>query len=215
MLAAEFDCVVVNVDYRLAPETAFPGPVEDNYAALKWLHSNAADLGVDPLRIAVMGGSAGGGHAAMLALLARERREIPICFQMLTYPMLDDRTGSAIIPGGAIGKVGWSGEANAFGWSAFLGHRAGEGVPPSGSVPARVHDLTGLPPTFIGVGALDLFVDEDMEYARRLVRSGVPTAMHVAPGAFHAFDLVVPEARVSRDFTAAWKSALANAFAQP
>jgi len=213
MLASEFDCVVVNVDYRRAPETPFPGPVEDNYAALKWVHAKAADLGVDRRRIAVMGESAGGGLAAMLALLARDRGELPVCFQLLIYPMLDDRTGGARRPTGAIGQVGWSAEANAFGWSAFLGGDAGREAPPPGSVPARVEDLSGLPATFIGVGAVDLFVDEDMAYARRLVRAGVATELHVAPGAFHAFDFVVPEARVSRAFTAAWKAALANAFA--
>lgn len=213
MLANEFDCVVVNVDYRRAPETPFPGPVEDIYSALKWVHANAGDLGVDRRRIAVMGASAGGGLAAMLALMARDRGEIPVCFQLLIYPMLDDRTGSTTKPAGAIGRVGWSAQANAFGWSAFLGQEAGLAAVPDGAVPARVEDLSRLPPTFIGVGATDLFVDENMAYARRLVRAGVATELYVAPGAFHAFDFVVPEARVSRAFIAAWKAALANAFA--
>lgn len=213
MLAAEFDCVVLNVDYRRAPETPYPGPVEDIYAALKWMHDKAEDLGVDRRRIAVMGESAGGGLAAMLALLARDRGEIPLCFQLLIYPMLDDRTGSMQRPTGAIGQVGWSADANAFGWSAFLGGETARGTPPSGSVPARVENLAGLPPTFIGVGAVDLFVDEDMAYAKRLVKAGVATELRVVPGAFHAFDFVVPEARVSQSFTAAWKAALANAFA--
>ncbi|WP_396595662.1 alpha/beta hydrolase [Brevundimonas sp. R86498] len=210
-IAAQFDCLVVNVDYRLAPDTPFPGPVEDNYAALDWVYRNADELGVDRRRIAVMGESAGGGHAALLALMARDRGELPICLQVLIYPMLDDRTGPSTTPSGPIGAIGWSAEANAFSWSAFLGGEAG--APPAGAVPARVEDLSGLAPAFIGVGALDLFVDEDMTYARRLVNAGVPTTLRVVPGAFHAFDFVVPEARVSRAFTAAWQEALATAFA--
>ncbi|MES2042685.1 MAG: alpha/beta hydrolase [Pseudomonadota bacterium] len=212
-IAAEFDCVVVNVDYRLSPETPYPGPVEDNYAALAWLYRNAAALGVDRTRIAVMGESAGGGLAALLAIMARDRREIPLCYQLLIYPMLDDRTGSTPVAPSRATPIGWSAEANAFGWSAFLGVAAGSARVPARAVPARTAILAGLPPCFIGVGAIDLFADEDMAYARRLIAADVPTQLHVTPGAFHAFDFVVPEARVSREFTAAWKSALKAAFA--
>ena len=211
-LASEFDCLVVNVDYRLAPETPFPGPVEDIYAALLWLHRNAAALGVDTARIAVMGENAGGGLAALLAITARDRGEVPLCYQLLIYPMLDDRTGSSAAAPGTPPPIGWSREANVFGWSAFLGVPAGSAQVPPGAVPARVADLTGLPPCFIGVGAIDLFADEDLTYARRLIAAGVPTQVQVTPGAFHAFDAVAPQARVARDFTAAWKSGLAAAF---
>lgn len=212
-VADEFDCVIVNVDYRLSPETPYPGPVEDNYAALAWLHANAAALGVDPSRIAVMGESAGGGLAALVAIAARDRGEIPLCYQLLIYPMLDDRTGSTPAASSMPKPIGWSAEANFFGWGAFLGVPAGSRNVPAGAVPARVANLAGLPPCFIGVGAIDLFVAEDMAYARRLIAVGVPTQLQVTPGAFHAFDFVVPEARVSREFTAAWKSALKAAFA--
>lgn len=212
-VAAEFDCVVVNVDYRLAPEMPFPGPVEDNYAALLWLYRNAAALGVDRTRIAVMGESAGGGLAALLAIAARDRGEVPLCYQLLLYPMLDDHTGSAGAARPAVKPIGWSAEANVFGWSAFLGVPAGSARVPAGAVPARVSNLAGLPPCFIGVGAIDLFAAEDMAYARRLIDVGVPTQLHVTPGAFHAFDFVVPQARVAREFTAAWKSALGAIFA--
>jgi acetyl esterase/lipase len=212
-LAAEFDCVVVNVDYRLAPETPFPGPVEDNYAALAWIAAHAAELGIDPRRIAVMGESAGGGLAAMVTLMARDRRGVQPCQQILIYPMLDDRTGSTVTPPAHIAPVGWPAAANRFGWSAFLGKPAGSAQVPAGAVPAREASLAGLPPTFIGVGAIDLFVDESLAFGRRLIDAGVPTGIHVAPGAFHAFDFVVPEAAVSRAFTAAWKSALRTAFA--
>ena len=213
-LSDELDCVIVNVDYRLAPETPFPGPVEDVYAALHWLYSNADLQGVDPGRIAVMGESAGGGLAAMLAILARDRGEIPLCHQVLLYPMLDDRTGSTRRVPSHIGTIGWNESGNRLGWTSFLGTPAGSPDVPYGSVPARVESLAGLPPAFIGVGAIDLFVDEDIEYARRLVHEGVACQLHVTPGAYHAFEFVVPEARVSVEFVAAWKTALKHALAK-
>jgi len=212
-LADELDCVVVEADYRLSPETPFPGPLEDCYSALKWLHDNAVALGVDRRHIAVMGESAGGGLAAMVAIAARDRRAIPICYQVLIYPMLDDRTGSTRRVPPFIGRIGWNEAGNRFGWSSFLGRPAGAATVPYGSVPARVWDLSGLPPAFIGVGAIDLFVDEDIAYAARLVAAGAPTQLHVTPGAYHGFDFVAPEARVAIEFTAAWKSALRAAFA--
>jgi acetyl esterase/lipase len=212
-LSEELDCLIVNVDYRLSPETRFPGPVEDNYAALHWLSSNAKDLGVNTSRIAVMGESAGGGLAAMVAILARDRGEIPLCYQLLIYPMLDDRTGSTHRVPPHIGTIGWNESGNRFGWTSFLGVPAGSPKVPYGAVPARIDNLAGLPPAFIGVGAIDLFVDENIEYARRLVNAGVSCQLNVIPGAYHAFEFVVPEARVSREFIAAWKSALRSALA--
>jgi len=187
--AEALDCVIVTVEYRLAPETPFPGSLEDNYAALKWLYANAASVGVDRTRLAVAGESAGGGHAAMLAIAARDRGGPPVIFQALTYPMLDDRTGSTRQPPPHIGQFLWRREDNRFGWTSLLGAPAGSNHPPYGSVPARVEDLRGLPPAFIAVGSIDLFVDEDIAYARRLVNAGVPTELHVYPGAFHGFDL--------------------------
>ncbi len=213
-LAAELDCVVVSVDYRLAPETRFPGSLEDNYAALRWMHNNAAQLGVDPKRVAVVGGSAGGGHAAMLTLAARDRGEFPICYQVLLYPMLDDHTGSTHMPPPFIGTFGWGAADNKLGWTSLLGVPAGSKSVPLGAVPARVSDLSGLPPTFIGVGALDLFVEEDMAYAQRLILAGIPTKMLVVPGAFHAFDGVAANTRIAKEFTAAWRGELAARFAQ-
>ena len=206
------DCVVVSVDYRLAPATPFPGSLEDNYAALKWASDNADELGIDRTRIAIGGESAGGGHAAMLAIAARDRGEVPVIFQVLVYPMLDDRTASTRSVPGHIGTLIWPRESNRSGWEALLGQPPGQPTVPPGSVPARVGDLSNLPPAWIGVGALDLFVDEDIEYAQRLIAAGVPVEMEVVPGAFHAFDLAAPETNVSRRFTESWQVALRRAF---
>ena len=211
-IATDCHCVVVSVDYRLAPETRSPGALEDNYAALKWVHAHAAELGVDRSRIAVGGESAGGTHAASLAIHARDRNEVPIIFQLLIYPALDDRTGSSNPPPPAIGNFIWTASANRLAWSSLLGVPAGSSTVPAAAVPARVASVAGLPPAWIGVGSVDLFVEEDMEYARRLVHAGVGTELLVARGAFHGFDLLVPDAEVSKQFSASWKSALRRAF---
>ena len=212
-VAQHCGCLVVSVDYRLAPETHFPGSLEDNYTALRWLYKNSDELGVDRKRIAIGGESAGGSHAALLAIAARDRHEIPILFQLLIYPALDDRTGSTRQPPPYIGQLMWNAGSNRFGWTSVLGVPAGSPTVPAGAVPARVENLAGLPPAFIGVGALDLFVDEDVEYARRLINAGVPTELHVIPGAYHGFDLLVPDAAVSKRFTESWTAALRRAFA--
>ena len=188
-LAAQLGCVIVSVDYRLAPETRAPGQVEDAYAVLAWLNRHTAELQVDTARIGVAGESAGGGLAAALALLARDRGEYGLAFQHLMYPMLDDRTCTTAEPNPCAGEFIWPPASNRYGWASLLGVEPGsEGVSPY-AAPARAADLAGLPPTYIAVGALDLFVDEDLEYARRLIRAGVPTELHVLPGAYHGFDL--------------------------
>jgi acetyl esterase/lipase len=207
------DCVAVSVDYRLAPETIFPGSLEDNYAALRWLCKNAKELGVDTKRIAIKGESAGGGHAAALAIAARDRGEFPICLQVLIYPMLDDRTGSVDRVPPYLGHFLWTEQDNRFGWSSLLGVSAGSASVPPNSVPARVGNVSGLAPVFIGVGSIDLFGPEDVLYASRLALAGVPTELHVVPGAFHAFDILVPAAPLSIQFSQAWNAALKRAFA--
>lgn len=195
-LAEELGCVIVSVDYRLAPETRFPDNVEDCYAGLSWVTANAAALRIDPTRTGVTGESAGGGLAAALALLARDRGEIDLAFQLLTYPMLDDRTGVSSDPHPHVGEFIWTPHNNRYGWRALLGREpGGEDVSPY-AAPARAQDLMGLPPTFIMTGALDLFLEEDLEYARRLMRAGVPTELHVYPGAFHGFD-IMPGAEIA------------------
>lgn len=187
-LAEALGCVIVSVDYRLAPETPHPGPIEDCYAGLAWVFANAGNLNIDPARIGVAGESAGGGLAAALALLTRDRGEYAPTFQLLIYPMLDDRTVFRP-PSPSKGRFIWTPGSNRFGWSALLGHEPGiAGVSPY-AAPARAKDLAGLSPAFIMTGALDLFVDEDIDYARRLIDAGVETELRVFPGAFHGFDL--------------------------
>lgn len=207
-IAQQLDCGIVSVDYLLAPETTFAGSIEDNYAGLKWLHDHGSEIGVDPKRLGLLGESAGGGHAALLALTARDRGEIPVAFQSLIYPMLDDRTGTTRKPSPPIGEFVWASESNAFGWEAFLGRKPGGRDVPERAVPSRARSLAGLPPTFIGVGSIDLFVDEDIDYARRLIDAGVPTELHVVPGAFHGFDSAAPQSSIAKAFTQAKIEAL-------
>jgi acetyl esterase/lipase len=203
-------CVAVSVDYRLAPEHPFPAPIEDCYAALKWTHSNAAELGVDPLRIAVGGASAGGGLAAALVLLARDRGEVPVAFQWLIYPMLDDRNITPASHAITEPRV-WNRASNLFGWRAYLGVEPGsEGVSAYAS-PSRATDLGNLPPAYIPVGSQDLFVDEATDYALRLGRAGVPVELQVYPGAFHGSELFAPTAAISLRMIADRDAALKRA----
>ncbi|MEQ1783312.1 MAG: alpha/beta hydrolase, partial [Hyphomonadaceae bacterium] len=181
-MAADLNCCIVSVDYRLAPETVFPGAIEDCYAALKWLFAEAAALKIDTRRIGVMGESAGGGLAAALALLVRDRGEFSLAFQHLIFPMIDDRTCAHPDPHPFAGEFVWTPQKNHFGWSSLLGVPPGsEGVSPYAAA-ARAEKLEGLPPAYIATGSLDLFLEEDLEYARRLLRAGVPTELHVYPG---------------------------------
>lgn len=209
-LAREIGCVVVSVDYSLAPETRFPGPLEDCYAALKWLHQNARELGVDPKRIAIGGESAGGGLAAALALIARDRREIPIVFQLLIYPMIDDRTVTRSDLSAPVGEFVWTRENNRFGWEALLGLEPGSETVSQYAAAARAETFRGLPPTFISVGSLDLFLEEDIVYATKLLSAGVPTELHVYPGAYHGFEMV-PDADVTKLSIGLSRAALARA----
>jgi len=187
---------ILMVDYRIAPEHSHPTPVEDCYAALRWLADNAATLGVDPARIGVMGDSAGGGLAAGVCLLARDRGGPPIAQQLLIYPMLDDHANTPdpqLLP-----FLTWTYDDNVTGWAALLGASAGTDMAPPDAAPARATDLTGLPDTYIDVGDLDIFRDEDIAYARRLSDAGVSTELHLHPGCPHAFEILARGADVSR-----------------
>ncbi|WP_022927245.1 alpha/beta hydrolase [Patulibacter americanus] len=187
---------MLSVEYRRAPEHPFPTPVEDGYAALRWLHEHADELGVDPDRIGVMGDSAGGGMAAALAILTRDRGGPKVARQILLMPMLDDRTSTPdphIAP-----YVLWSYDDSATAWPALLGDAAGGPDVPATAAPARLEDATGLPPAYIEVGQIDVFRDEDLAYATKLSRAGVPVEFHLHPGAPHEFDSIAFESDVAR-----------------
>lgn len=202
--ARELGATVASVNYRLAPEHPYPAPVEDCYSALTWL---SALPSVDSARVAIGGASAGGGLAAALALLTRDRGQIPLAAQLLVYPMIDDRTvlrTDLDNPGHRL----WNQSSNKFGWRAYLGD-----ADPEVAVPARRTDLAGLPPAWIGVGTLDLFHDEDLAYGERLRAAGVPCEVMVVEGAFHGFDGIAPKADVSQSFFASQCALLRTAFA--
>jgi acetyl esterase/lipase len=187
--------VGVSVEYRLAPETSYPGPLEDCYAALRWTYDHAHTLGIDKQRIGLYGLSAGGGLAAGLALLARDRGEVPLAFVLLDCPMLDDRQQTPSIT--ADGLYVWSAASNEFGWRSYLGELYGSDEVPPYAAAAREADLSGLPPTCVVVGAIDGFRDEDIAYAQRLNQAGVPCEMHVIAGLPHGY-LLVPGATAVR-----------------
>ncbi|GII88039.1 esterase [Sphaerisporangium siamense] len=208
----EAGCAAVSVDYRLAPENPHPAPVEDCYAGLVWTAKNAGEIGVDPARLAVGGSSAGGGLAAGTVLLARDRGGPQVAFHMLLSPMLDDRN---ITPSSREfdEAVLWSRAENLFGWTALLGADAGTTAVSPYAAPARAADLSGLPPAYIDVGELEVFRDECIDHAQRLLQAGVSTEFHLFPGAFHGFDAVLPDAAVSRRAVAGRVAALRRALA--
>jgi acetyl esterase/lipase len=206
-LARELGAVVAAVDYRLAPEHPFPVALHDCHDALVWLAERPE---VDEARVAIGGASAGGGLAAALALLARDRGVVRPTFQLLSYPMLDDRTVLRTDVDETSFRL-WNNRANLFGWQSYLGAEpGGDGVDPL-AAPARCEDMSGLPPAWIGVGDLDLFLDEDLAYAARLREAGVPCTVDIVEGAFHGFDRVRPGAQVTLDFRAAQVRALSPA----
>ncbi|MDH6546173.1 alpha/beta hydrolase [Streptomyces sp. SAI-041] len=187
---------MLSVDYRRAPEHPFPTPLEDAYTALRWLEEHASELGVDTDRIAVMGDSAGGGLAAAVSILARERGGPRIARQILIMPMLDDRI-PALDPHIAPYLL-WSYDDSRTAWPALLGEAAGGPDVPATAAPARLDDATGLPPAYIEVGQLDLFREEDTAYATKLSRAGVPVEFHLHPGAPHEFDAIAFTSDVAR-----------------
>lgn len=206
-LVSELGIVVVSIDYRLAPQNPFPTPLEDCYAALKWIHSHPQLLGIDPQRIAVGGVSAGGGLAANLAQMAHDRGEVPIVFQLLTYPMLDDRTAlRTAIPHTEL--MTWDQKSNRFGWECYLHQAVGlENAPPY-AVAARRENFVGLPPAWMGVGTLDLFHDEDIAYAQKLSEARIDCEVMVILGAFHGFDAFDDDLPIIRDFRKSQMTAL-------
>ena len=206
MLCELTNTVVVSTDYRKAPEHAHPAQVNDCYAALTWMAEHVSELDIDPSRIAVYGGSAGGNLAIATTMMARDRGAPAIAFLMAPYPMLDDR--NELPSTHEITEVGiWDRSGNLEAWEWFLGGSPADAY----AAPARATDLTGLPPTFIDVGELDLFRDEDIAFVARLIQAGVPTEFHVYPGAYHASEVFAPEAALSQRIWAARISALTRA----
>ena len=205
--ATELGIVVVSVDYRLAPEAPFPAGLDDCLAALVWIHDHADDLGIDPSRVAVGGDSAGGGLAACLAQRVHDLGGPAVCLQLLQYPMLDDRTALR----SAQDALVWTTASNHYSWSAYLGHPVAEVEDRPYASAARRTDLHGLPPAWIGIGDIDLFHDESLDYARRLRDAGVPCALHVVPGMYHAADVMVPAAPSMRAFVDEMVAALRTA----
>ena len=190
-----FDVVGVAVQYRLAPEHPYPAPLEDCYAGLKWVKEHGGELGIDTDRVGIGGPSGGGGLAAALALVTRDRGEFDIDYQLLIYPMIDDRRTS--VTAGWEVPV-WDVGSNEFGWASYLGDLFGTDDVPAHAAPSRATDLAGLPTTYIMTGSFDAFADEDIDYAARLNRAGVPVELHVYPGAPHGFDGLAPDTAVSR-----------------
>jgi len=200
-LAASLNMPVASIEYRLAPEAPFPAPQEDCYAALVWLDTNSERLGIDRTRIGVTGESAGGGLAAAVAQMSRDRPGPKVAAQLLVYPMLDHRVGGPNDPwrNRHTGEFVWTRSSNQFGWESLRGDYVPDDASKGWFSPSLADDLAGLPPAWIGVGNLDLFFDEDLDYARRLVDAGVPVELHTYPGAFHAFNSMA-EASVSKSF---------------
>ena len=205
-LCAKLGIVILSVNYRLAPEHPIPAPLDDCYAGLAWLHEHAQELSVSRDRIAVGGESAGGGLAAALAIKARDEGDYAICHQHLTYPMLDNLTGSVEHPGDPlVGEFVWTRESNQYGWSRYLGNA--EAVAPQ--VPARVEDFSGLPNAWIFTAGLDLFRDENISYAQKLLESGVAAELLLYPSACHGFQQML-DAKVSKRFVVDHTEALAR-----
>jgi acetyl esterase/lipase len=208
-IVEEVGCIVVSVEYRLAPEHPFPAAPDDCYAALTWLAANAQELGVDGDRLAIAGASAGGGICAAVGLMARDRGEVNLCFQMPLCGCLDDRhiTSSSYEITDA---RTWNRETSLKAWEVYLGTDHGGNVSPY-AAPIRATNLAGLPPTYMMVGTLDLMRDENIQYANRLMQAGVPTELHVYPGAYHGFEILAPNSSISQRAVTGYVAALKRA----
>jgi acetyl esterase/lipase len=208
LICDQVGAVVVSVEYRLSPENPHPAPVEDCYAGLVWMAKNAAELGFDPERLAVYGGSAGGGLTIATAMLARDRGGPALSFMMPIYPMIDDTntTGSSQ----EIVDIGiWDRAGNIEAWAWYLGGKPADQY----AAPTRAEDVSGLPPAFIDVGTVDMFRDEDIAFAQRLMQAGVPTELHVHPGSYHAAETFAADAALAKRIWALRIDALRRALA--
>ena len=186
--AEEVGCLVVTVDYRLAPEHPYPAALDDCDAALGWILENAGELSVEQRSLALAGASAGGGLAAALALRAKCQRPGAVTFQCLIYPMLDHRNVAAA-PGVGGGYRLWDLDNNRFAWDAYLHPNDPSQRPSPFASPATARQLDGLPPTYLCIGDQDLFYVESIDYVRRLRDGKVPVDLDIVPGAPHGFDM--------------------------
>jgi acetyl esterase/lipase len=205
--ARELGITVVAVRYRVAPQHPSPAALEDAYAGLVWLFGEAESRGIDASRIAIGGSSAGGGLAATLAIYAHDKGEVHPSFQLLRYPMLDDRTATKRARDQPNARV-WNPKDNVYGWTSYLGVAPGSPGVSAYAAAARREDLSGLPPAWLGVGTLDLFCEEGIEYSRRLNEAGIPCTLNLIPGAFHGFDQLFQKTNVAQQFWDAQVTAL-------
>ncbi|ALP36838.1 lipase [Paenibacillus sp. IHB B 3084] len=203
-------CVVVSVDYRLAPEHPYPAAIDDCYAALTWMTDKAEFLGIDLDRIAIAGASGGGGLTAALALMVRDKGGPALIFQMPLYPMIDDRNITASSHEITADNAPWNRTNNLAAWNMYLGDRTEDSEVSPYAVPSRAENLAGLPPTYTCVGQLDLFRDETIEYTTRLAQAGVDVEFHLYPGTFHNFEGMVPQAEVSQRASQGYVDAIAR-----
>lgn len=208
-LALSLGSVVAVVDYRLAPETPAPGAAEDGYLAYTHLVARARERGIDPERIGLAGASGGGAVAAATALMIRDRGAARPCLLSLNYPMLDDRNETP--SSHQVTDIGiWDRRENLLAWAAVLGDRVGRPDVDPYSAPGRATDLHGLPETFVAAAQFDVFRDENIDFAGRLLAAGVPVDLHVYAHAFHAWDLLAPTSRLARSFEGTWHEFLAR-----
>ncbi|MGW8959114.1 alpha/beta hydrolase [Paenibacillus sp. NPDC055715] len=204
-------CVVVSVDYRLAPEHPYPAAIDDCYAGLTWMTDKSESLGIDLDRIAIAGASGGGGLTAALALMARDKGGPALIFQMPLYPMIDDRNMTASSHEITADNATWNRTNNLSAWNMYLGERTDANEMSPYAVPSRAESLAGLPPTYTCIGQLDLFRDETIEYVTRLAQAGVDVEFHLYPGSFHSFEVMVPQAEVSQRASQSYVDAIARA----
>jgi acetyl esterase/lipase len=214
-LVKELNCIAISVEYRLAPEFPFPTPLEDIYLGLKWVYANAKDIHVDAKRIAISGASAGGGLSACLAQISRDRNELPhpIIFQLLLYPMLDCKNVHPLHENEE-DTYFWSKANNAFGWQSYIGSDPLTTNIPKYASASHIDNFEKLPPAMLLVGGVDLFVTENIEYAKCLNMAGVATEFHLFPGGVHGFETMAPDARITKLFNEALLGRLKELFSK-